>query len=55
MSVELGQYAGTVLAAWGVGLGLLAALIVQTLLQNAAARRALEAEEARLSKDRNDG
>ena len=46
MSVELGKYAGTVLAAWGVTLVLLAGIVIQTLRANARARRALEAEEA---------
>lgn len=48
MSVELGKYATTVLAAWGISLVLLAGIVVQTLIRNARARRALEAEEARM-------
>ncbi|TRW94849.1 heme exporter protein CcmD [Paracoccus sp. M683] len=42
--IELGKYAGTVLAAYGVSLLLLAGLILQTVAANARARRALEAE-----------
>lgn len=47
MMIELGKYTGTVLAAWGVSLGLLLGVVIQTLRANARARRALEAEEAR--------
>ena len=43
--IELGKYAGTVLAAYGVSLALLAGLIWQTLAANTRARRALEAQE----------
>lgn len=43
--IELGKYAGTVLAAYGVSLLLLAGLIWQTLAANTRARRALEAED----------
>ena len=42
---ELGKYAVPVLVAWGAGLGLLAALLAQTLLANARARAALERVE----------
>ena len=45
--IELGRYAGTVLAAWGVTLALLAGITVQSLIRNARARRALEDEEPR--------
>ncbi|GLK63331.1 heme exporter protein CcmD [Paracoccus kondratievae] len=44
---ELGKYASTVLTAYGASLVLLAALIVQTVLANARARRALEEHERR--------
>lgn len=43
--IELGKYAGTVLGAWVVTLALLAGIVVQTLIRNARARRALEKEE----------
>ena len=43
--IELGKYAGPVLAAWGVSLVLLAGMVVQTLLADARARRALEQVE----------
>lgn len=46
--MDLGKYAAPVLAAWAISLVLLAALIARSLLRNAAARRALETEEARL-------
>ena len=45
--IELGKYADSVLAAYGVSLVLLAGLVVQSLLRNARARRALQAEEPR--------
>ena len=45
--IELGKYAGTVAAAYGISLGLLAALILQTLRANARARRELEEHERR--------
>ena len=43
--IELGKYAGTVLAAYGVSLALLIGLIWQSVVANARARRALEAQE----------
>ena len=43
--IELGKYAVTVLAAYGVSLALLAALIWQTVAANARARRDLEKQE----------
>ena len=43
--IELGKYAGTVLGAWGVTLLLLAGIVVQSLIRDARARRALEKEE----------
>ena len=49
--IDLGKYAGTVLAAYGVSLALLAGIVVQSLLRNARARRALEAEEPRRGTD----
>ena len=45
--IELGKYAGTVLGAWAVTLVLLAGIIVQSLVRDARARRALEKEEPR--------
>lgn len=45
--IELGKYAGTVLGAWGVTLVLLGGIVVQSLVRNARARRALEKEEPR--------
>ncbi len=45
--IELGKYAVTVMAAYGVSLALLAAIIVQTVIRNTRARRALEAQEKR--------
>ncbi|RDW13193.1 heme exporter protein CcmD [Paracoccus thiocyanatus] len=44
---ELGKYAGTVLAAYGASLVLLAGIVVQTVLANARARRALQEHERR--------
>lgn len=44
---DLGKYAVTVLAAYGVTIALLLALVVQSLLRNARVRRALEAQERR--------
>ncbi|ARC37931.1 heme exporter protein CcmD [Paracoccus yeei] len=43
--IELGKYAGTVLAAYGISLALLAGVVVQTLRANTRARRALEEHE----------
>lgn len=43
--IELGKYAGPVLAAWAVSLALLAAMVAQTLLADARARRALDRVE----------
>jgi len=43
--IELGKYAGTVLAAYGISLGLLLAVVVQTLVANRRARRELEEHE----------
>lgn len=45
--IELGKYAAPVLMAWAIGLALLAGIIVQTLLANARARRALAEGERR--------
>ena len=45
--IELGKYAGTVLAAYGISLTLLIGVIVQTLRANARARRALQEHELR--------
>ena len=44
---ELGKYAATVLAAYGVSLGLLVGIIVQSVLANARARRDLQEHERR--------
>ena len=43
--IELGKYAGTVLAAYGASMALLLGLIWQSVAANARARRALEAQE----------
>lgn len=51
MMPELGRYAFTVLAAYGVTLGLLAALVIATIWRSVRVRRALEAQEARMSRD----
>ena len=45
--IELGKYTGTVLAAYGVSLALLLGLVVQSVLANARARRALQEHERR--------
>lgn len=45
--IELGNYAGAVLGAYGLSLALLAGLIWQTLAANARARRDLERQENR--------
>ncbi|MFV0302249.1 MAG: heme exporter protein CcmD [Paracoccus sp. (in: a-proteobacteria)] len=43
--IELGKYAGTVLAAYGVSLVLLIGIVWQSVAANARARRALEAQQ----------
>lgn len=43
--IELGKYAGTVLAAYGISLALLGGLIWQTIAASTRARHALEAQE----------
>ncbi|MDP0925606.1 MULTISPECIES: heme exporter protein CcmD [Paracoccus] len=43
--IELGKYAGTVLAAYGVSILLLIGIVWQTLAANARARRELEKHE----------
>ena len=45
--IELGKYAGAVIAAYGVSLALLAGLIWHSIAANARARRELEAQERR--------
>ena len=50
MLPDLGKYAVTVLAAYGVTIGLIAGLVVLTLWKGAKVRRALEAQEARMSR-----
>ena len=49
--IELGKYSATVLTAYGVSLALLIGIVIQSIRANAAARRALEAQE-RQSRDR---
>lgn len=49
--VALGKYAVTVLAAYGVTLALLVALVALTLWQGARTRRALDAQERRMARD----
>ena len=53
--VDLGKYAGTVLAAYGVSILLLALIIWQTVAANARARRALDAHEAGKDGDHRNG
>ncbi len=43
--IDLGKYAGTVLAAYGVSIVLLTGIIWQSLAANARARRELEKHE----------
>ncbi|WP_018000467.1 heme exporter protein CcmD [Paracoccus sp. N5] len=45
--IELGKYAATVLAAYGISLALLVGVIVQSVLVNARARRDLQEHERR--------
>lgn len=45
--IELGKYADTVLAAYGISLLLLLGIVVQSLRANARARRALEEQDHR--------
>lgn len=45
-TLVLGRHAYAVLTSYGIGLGLIAALIAQSLLAARRARRALEAEES---------
>jgi heme exporter protein D len=47
MTPDLGAYAGTVLAAYGVTLGLIAALVGASVLRAAQVRRDLAALEGR--------
>lgn len=49
--VELGKYAGTVLAAYGVTILLVLGLVALTLTKGARVKRALEAQEKRMSKN----
>ncbi|MFV0293180.1 MAG: heme exporter protein CcmD [Paracoccus sp. (in: a-proteobacteria)] len=51
--IELGKYAVTVFSAYGVSLLLLTMIIWQSLVRNARARRALEAQE-RSMKEKHD-
>ncbi len=48
--VELGKYAGTVLAAYGVTIVLVAGLVAVTLWRGARVRRALEDQERRMAR-----
>ena len=43
--IELGKYAGTVLAAYGISAALLIGLVWQTVAANTRARRALEKQD----------
>ena len=43
--IDLGKYAATVLAAYGVSLSLLVGIVWQTIAASARARRALEKHE----------
>ena len=51
MTPELGGYAGTVLAAYGVTLGLLGLLVLVSALRAAAVRRALARLEREAGRD----
>jgi heme exporter protein D len=46
MMVDLGKYAGTVLAAYGVSIVLIIGLVAQTLMASRKARGMLDAQEA---------
>jgi heme exporter protein D len=48
--VDLGKYAGPVLWSYGLGIGILVAVLVLTLWQGARVRRALAEVEARVGK-----
>ncbi len=52
MMPDLGKYAATVLLAYGVSLGLIAALIAASLLRSARLRRALARAEAEVRKSK---
>lgn len=45
--IELGKYATTVVAAYGTSLVLLVGIVVQSVIANARARRALKEHENR--------
>jgi heme exporter protein D len=47
---DLGKYAEAVLSAWGISILLVVALIALSWRQSVAARRALDAAEARQSR-----
>ena len=49
--VELGKYAGTVLAAYGVTILLVLGLVALSLRKGARVKRALEAQERRMAKN----
>lgn len=49
--VELGKYAGTVLGAYGISIGLLMGLIWVSFRASARIRRQLEAQEKRMGRN----
>lgn len=51
MMVDLGKYAATVLSAYGVALALILGLVVLSLWQSARVKRALDAQEKRMSRN----
>lgn len=48
--IELGKYAGTVLGAYGVTIGLLLGLVWLSFRQSTRMRRRLEAQERRMGR-----
>ncbi len=50
MMPELGKYAGPVLWSYGLGIGVLAVLVLLTLWQGARVRRALAEAESRMGR-----
>jgi heme exporter protein D len=52
MMPELGRYAGAVLSAYGLSLGLIAALVALVVWRGARVRRALAVAEARRQGER---
>lgn len=51
MMPDLGKYAATVLLSFGSTLGLLAVLVLVTLMRGAKVKRALEAQEKRMKEN----